>query len=327
MFLLDLNILISCTRIANFQENQLPQSTYKEWQERVQAGCDNVRLTGGISYYWTLEAELGLRQCNALLYPDGYGVAGWGTQVRQAGPTRRHPPHLLNGGSKPLLVGWQRRWGIFSNLPSRPLGFEFTLFFPAVKIQRIETFYFHYTNFHPRITIIAVDLFASLCCGLRPNLYLGRTPTTTNLPLPKTHKYMSTKTLFSTGWQNPSQNCSGLAKPDIPLQSHAPSQRDLFIHGQCLSKDVQNYFLALLEESLSQVKELHVIPKHRVLLFLFTPEMLIHFLSSHWNLRSSEQRLSLCPSTTPGMQSPVSCSGLLFTLLQCNHQSFSPPNY
>lgn len=104
-----------------------------------------------------------------------------------------------------------------------------------------------YTNFHPGVTIIAVSLFASLCCGLRPKLCLGRTPTTTKLLLPKTHEYMSTKTLFSRGLQNPSQDCSGLAKQGIPLQGHAPFQQDLFIHGQCLSKDAQNYFLALLE--------------------------------------------------------------------------------
>lgn len=63
---------------------------------------------------------------------------------------------------------------------------------------------------------------------------------------------------------------SGLARQGIPLQSHAPSQQDLFIHGQCPSKDVQNYFLALLE-GLESSKKLHVIPKYTVLLFLLTP--------------------------------------------------------
>lgn len=81
------------------------------------------------------------------------------------------------------------------------------------------------------------QFICSLCCSLRPKLYLGRTPTITNLPLPKTHKFISTKNLFSTGWQNPSQNCSGLAKQGIPLQSHGP----------CPSKDVQNDFLAPLD--------------------------------------------------------------------------------
>lgn len=236
-----------------------------------------MQLTRGISHDWTLEQDFDWRKCSALLYPDSDGVVGWRSQVRQTGPTRRRPSHLFNRGSKPFLVGWQSRWCIFSKLPSWPLGFEFTLFFPAVKIQCVETFYFHwkkligkYTNFHPRVTVIAVSLFASLCCSLRQKIYLGRTPTTTNLPLPKTHKSTFTKTFFSTGWQNPSQNCSGLAKRSISLQSHAPSQQSLFIHGQCPRKGVQNYFLPYLKD-FSQVKELYPVPKYKVLLFLFTP--------------------------------------------------------
>lgn len=79
----------------------------------------------------------------------------------------------------------------------------------------------------------SISLFARLCCGPRPKLYLGKTPATTNLFPPNTDIYtMSTETLFSTGLQTPSQNCNMLARQGSPLQSHALSQQDLFMQGQ-----------------------------------------------------------------------------------------------
>jgi len=63
--------------------------------------------------------------------------------MRKTDPTHRHSSHLFNRCPKPFLISWKRRWRIFRDLPSWPQGFEFTLFFPAVKIKYVEAFYRH----------------------------------------------------------------------------------------------------------------------------------------------------------------------------------------
>lgn len=122
-------------------------------------------------------------------------MIGWGSQVRKTGPTHGHSSHLFNWCPKPLLISWKRRWHIFRSLPSWPLGFEFTLFFPAVKTKIHWNIFF---SLQPYIYKQA-SLFASLCCEPRLNISLGKTPTTNSL-LPDTSTYtVPTKTLFSTG--------------------------------------------------------------------------------------------------------------------------------
>lgn len=274
-----------------------------------------------------------LRQCSALPYPDGHGVVGWGPQVRQAGPTHRHPSHLFNRGSKPFLVGWKRGWCIFSNLPSWPLGFEFTLFFPAVKINALKLFIstektgrqihkFPPQGYNNRSQFICQPLLWPQAKALFGENSRHHQPSP-----PQYTKYMSTKTLLSTGWQTPSQNCSGLARQSIPLQSHAPSQQGLFIHGQCPSKDVQNYFLALLEG----LESSKIIACHTKIHSRFvSANSLDAYSLSQLPLRPKVFRAEIILLSFHNTWHAESCAMFrtpISITAGCNHQSFSHPNY